>query len=86
MMALLMDFGRPAICCSWVDDRGLVSQAVLGFPSGYLHALVLTFWAFWVLILPGTHLCVVDHVGSLPGSVGYRFRYVVLSLYVVESW
>jgi len=85
-MTSLMDFGRPAICPSWVDARGLVSQAVLGFPSEYLHALVLTFWAFWVLILPGAHLCVVDHVGSLPRPVWYRFRYVVLSLYVAESW
>ena len=86
MMTLLMEFWRPAICCSWVDDRGLVSQAVLGFPSEYLHALALAFWAFWVPILPAIRLCVVDHVGSLPGPGWYRFRYVVLSLYVVESW
>jgi len=86
MMTSLMDLGRSGICLSWADDRGLVSQAVLGFASEYLHALVLTSWAFWVLILPATHLCVVDHVDSLPGSVWYQFRYAVLSLYVVESW
>ena len=86
MMALLVEFVRPAICLSSAGDRDLVSQAVLVLLLRYLHALALTFWVSWVLILPATHLCVVDRVVSLARSLWYRFRYVVLSLYLVKTW